>query len=313
MKNLVSDVTHFFRLHGFRTIFLLWTEAERRLSAKLIGIPAGFLEQLHGNLVRSYFAMIAPVPKNLKSRGREIRKNGLEVLEKSIDIGAIDKIYSLFEHRVATSHLAINKTFVAGNVVSEAIEFGFADPDLPVVQTVMTEQVVDALRATMGTNFQVVSYTVWRNFALTDGGQQDVYSNRWHVDGARTDEYKLFVFMQDVTPEHGGTIIANRVDTREVCRAGYLSRKHYAGAESMLKVLDERSSIAGPKGYAYIFTPNLCLHRAGVPKPGLSRTVLMVRVLPHRCLDLNPRRDEHMSKLGRVIKKFTSYLGHNDP
>lgn len=313
MRNFVSDVAHFFRMHGFRAILILWTEAERRLSAKLIGIPAGFLEQLHGNLVRSYFAMIAPAPKNLRLRGREIRKNGLEVLGKIIDPRAIDKIYSLFEQRVAASHRTVNKIVVDGSAASEAIEFDFSDPDLPVVQSVMTESVVDALRATLGTNFQVVSYTVWRNYALADGGQQDVYSNRWHVDGARTDEYKLFVFMQDVAPEHGGTIIATRADTRKVCRAGYRSRKHYAGAEGMLKVLDQRSCMAGPKGYAYIFTPNLCLHRAGVPMPGLSRTVLMVRVLPHRCLNLNPRRDDQIPKLGRIVKKITTLLGHNDP
>lgn len=313
MKNLVSVVAHFFHMHRFRAIFLLWTEAERRLSAKFIGIPAGFLEQLHGNLVRSYFAMIAPVPKNLRLHGREIRKNGLEVLGTIIDPGAIDRISSVFEQRVAASHLTVSKTVVEGKAVSEAIEFGFADPDLPLVQSVMTEPVVDALRATLGTNFQVISYTVWRNQALPDGDQKDIYSNRWHVDGARTDEYKLFVFMQDVTPEHGGTIIADRADTRKVCRAGYLSRKHYAGAEGMLKVLDQRSCMAGPKGYAYIFTPNLCLHRAGVPKPGFSRTVLMVRVLPHRCLDLGPRIDPQAHTLGRIVKKVTTYLGHNDP
>ena len=313
MRGLISDVSKFFRLYRFRAIFLLMTEAERRISAGLTGIPAGFLEQLHGNLTRLYFALVAPASKNLRSRGRTIRKNGVEILGQIIDIGTIDKIYSVFEERVNAGHPTVNKTVVGEQIASEVIEFLFDDPDLPLVQGVMTQPVTDALRATLGTNFQVVSYTVWRNHTLPDGGGQDIYSNRWHVDGARTDEYKLFVFLQDVTPEHGGTIIANRHDTKMACRAGYRSRKHYAGADSMLKTLDQRSCMAGPKGYTYIFTPNLCLHRAGVPKPGLDRTVLMVRVLPNRHLDLNPRREDQISALGRTVKKITTYLGHNDP
>jgi len=176
----------------------------------------------------------------------------------------------------------------------------------------MSKDVVDALRATLGTNFNVVSYTMWRNHALPDGERGDVYSNRWHVDGARTDEWKLFVFMHDVTPDHGGTIIATRPETRMVCRAGYRSRKNYAGATDALKVL-ERSCMTGPKGYAYIFTPNLCLHRAGVPRQGLTRTVLMVIVLPNRHMNLAPRKEDQVSKLSRLVKKVTTYIGHNDP
>jgi hypothetical protein len=177
----------------------------------------------------------------------------------------------------------------------------------------MTAQVVDALRATLGTNFHVVSYTMWRNHDLPDGGQEDVYSNRWHVDGARTDEYKLFVFMHEVSTDHGGTIIATRAETRIACRAGYWSRKNYAGASDVLARLDRKSCMTGLKGYAYIFSPNLCFHRAGVPKRGLTRTVLMVIALPSRHMDLNPRKDDQGTSFSRIVKGITTYIGHNDP
>jgi len=276
-------------VHGIRSVFLLLTEMERHISARLTGIPAGFLEQLHGTCVRYYFAMIAPIPGDLRSRGETIRRRGVETLGTIVDRSVIDRICSVFELRVAMRHASLKVTEVGGQTVSETIEFKFDDPALPVVQQVMTEQVVDALRATLSANFHVVSYTMWRNHNLPDGERNDVYSNRWHVDGARTDEYKLFVFMHDVTPDHGGTIVATRAETRMACRAGYLSRRNYAGASAVFTKLDGKSCMTGPKGYAYIFTPNLCLHRAGVPRRGLTRTVLMVIVLPSRHMKLSTR------------------------
>ena len=71
--------------------------------------------------------------------------------------------------------------------------------------------------------------------------------------------------------------------------------------------------MTGPKGYAYIFSPNLCLHRAGEPAAGLTRTVLIVRVLPSRHLNLEPRVEDRVSVMGRLVKRVTTYIGHNDP
>jgi hypothetical protein len=288
------------------------TEFQRKLSSRLIGIPAGFLEQAHGNCVRYYFATVAPLGHELRSRGAEIRSRGVEVLGKIVDSDVVDRLCSVFQQRVATGHPSVEVIKADGHLISETICFEDGDPALPIVQEVMTGNVVDALRATLSTNFSVVSYIMWRNHSLQEG-QTDIYSDRWHVDGARTDEYKLFVFMHDVTPDHGGTVIATRDETRQALRAGYITRKNYAGAANVFSDLECKSCMVGPKGHAYIFTPNLCLHRAGVPKRGLTRTVLMVRVLPSRDLDLEPRTRQKMSRVSRAVKKITTYLGHNDP
>jgi hypothetical protein len=313
MRETLASIARTFRTHGVRSLFLIFTEFERKVSALTTGVPAGFFEQFHGNVVRSYFALTAPVDPELRARGKVIRKTGFVKLGASVDEVTIDKIVAAFERKVETRDASLRVTNVAGRAVSEAIEFAANDPDLKIVQQAMTDRIIEALRATLGTNFEVISYTIWRNHNLPDSGGADVYSNRWHTDGARTDEYKLFVFLHDVMADHGGTIIATREESRLACRSGYWSRKNYAGATGIFKTLDEKSCMTGPKGYAYIFSPNLCLHRAGVPEAGLTRTVLMVRVLASRHLNLEPRVEERVSVIGRLVKRVTTYIGHNDP
>lgn len=313
MRETLASIARTFRTHGARSLFLIFTDFERKVSALTTGIPAGFLEQFHGHVVRLYFALTAPVDPELRARGKVIRKTGFVKLGASVNEATIDKIVAAFERKVQTRDASLRVTNVAGRAVSEAMEFSANDPDLKIVQQAMTDRIVEAFRAALGTNFEVVSYTIWRNHSLLDTDGADVYSNRWHTDGARTDEWKGFVFLHDVTADHGGTVIATREESRLACRSGYWSRKNYAGATGMFKTLDEKSCMTGPKGYAYIFSPNLCLHRAGVPAAGLTRTVLMVRVLPSRHLNLEPRVEERLSVIGRLVKRVTTYIGHNDP
>lgn len=313
MGGFLERVHRMYRNNGLRSVFLLLTELERRVSARLTGVPAGFLEQLHGNSVRYGLRIVAPAPSEMSARGSAIRSQGVEALGPVVDEGVVDRLLAVFDERVVARDPSVKVTSVDGRPVSEAIEFKFGDPALPLVQEVMVAPLVDSFRATLGTNFHVVSYTMWRNHPLPEGDRKDIYSNRWHVDGARTDEFKAFVFMHETTENHGGTIIATRSETRAACRAGYSSRNAYAGASDIFSSLDHKSCMTGPKGFAYIFSPNLCLHRAGIPKQGLTRTVLMVRVLPARRMDLSPRRDDQVSTVSRAVKKLTTFIGHNDP
>ena len=69
----------------------------------------------------------------------------------------------------------------------------------------------------------VVNYIAWRmhHLDLAATAKGETYSEKWHSDGYRTDLYKVFVFLNDVMREDGGTMVADRDATRAACRAGY--------------------------------------------------------------------------------------------
>ena len=140
MREILAYIARTFKTHGIRSLFLIFTEFERKVSALTTGIPAGFFEQFHGNVVRSYFALTAPVEAELRARGKVIRRTGFVKLRASIDEATIDKIVAAFERKVGTQDSSLRVTNVAGRAVLEGIEFAAKDPDLKIVQLAMTDR-----------------------------------------------------------------------------------------------------------------------------------------------------------------------------
>lgn len=63
----IQDARHSYAipdLHGIR----------KKGAAVTTGIPTGFLEQIHGNVVRSCFAFTSPVNPELRTCGKAIKK-----------------------------------------------------------------------------------------------------------------------------------------------------------------------------------------------------------------------------------------------
>jgi hypothetical protein len=207
-----------------------------------------------------------------------------QVLPKSV----IDSIMAMFERRLASGDDSVRRVIEAGTTVYEGFKLNKADEDLHIVKAAMVPEVIDAFCAATGTGFKVIFYDIWRNHALPQS-ENDIYSNRWHADGVRLDLFKVFFFLHDTTDGHGGSIIANRQETRAIFSSGYRSRGNYGKGQQLLTAIEKRGIMKGPAGYAYMFSPNTCLHRAGVPDAGFSRTVLMVTVISAPRIDLEPQ------------------------
>jgi hypothetical protein len=172
-----------------------------------------------------------------------------------------------------------------GQLVYEGVTFG--PEDLPTVTAAIVPEIVDALRAVTGGGFRVLRYLAWRTYH-NPTANREFYSEKWHSDANRTDLHHVFVFLNDVTPDDGGTIVADRQTTHAACRAGYRNRNAYGGAASILAALDQHRGVCGPAGTAYLLNPNLCLHRAGIPAPGRYRDVLHMLVVASPKVDLFP-------------------------
>jgi hypothetical protein len=308
-KNQLGMIS-FFKKNGFRSPFLLITELERRVSAQLLGIPAGFLEQIRGNIIRKYCSLFSSISKDIRERGERIRRDGIQLLGNQVPIDTVNVVLDLFNEKISSQDPRVKTISVHGQKVYEGIEFKAGDKEMQIMQQVMTPELITAFTAASNGGFEVLSYSIWRNHSLPEGYSSDVYSNRWHVDGARTDEFKIFVFLDDISPDHGGTIIADRHQTYEACKAGYRSRKTYGNSQSILENIENAGSISGSAGYSYIFNPNTCLHRAGVPKPSLVRTVLMIIAIPAKKIILVPKP---ASKIRKWLQSIPHTIGHNDP
>jgi len=305
-----TGLISFFLKNGLRSPFLLITELERRVSAQLLGIPAGFVEQIRGIIIRKYCSLFSNISKDLRERGERIRRDGIQLLGNVVPIDMVNLILSLFNDKIITQDPRIKTISVFGHKVYEGIQFKAGDKELQIMQQVMTPELITAFTAASNGGFEVLSYSIWRNYSLPEGYSSDVYSNRWHTDGARTDEFKIFIFLDDISPDHGGTIIADRHQTREACKAGYRSEKTYGNSQSFLENIEKAGSISGSAGYSYIFNPNTCLHRAGVPKPSLVRTVLMIIAIPAKKIILVPKP---ASKIRKWLQLIPHAIGHNDP
>jgi hypothetical protein len=67
---------------------------------------------------------------------------------------------------------------------------------------------------------------------------------------------------------------------------GIRDRRTYGRADEIFKQIEARGGISGPAGMAYIANTQFCLHRAGVPEPGLHRDLLQVQVISAPTVDL---------------------------
>ncbi len=279
-----------------RYLYMKFLEADRRAATHVLGVPTGFFEHIRGWVARTHAHFRAPTSPSLGARGGELRTKGLEVLGPVVPTNVLTPVIDRFQERLA-SESAVRVVKEGTTLYEGGISFGAED--LPIITPVMVPEIVDALRAATGGGFRVVSYFAWRIHHLPSSNEQETYAERWHSDGLRTDAYKVFVFLNDVTREDGGTVIADRDTTRAACRAGYRTRNNYGGAAPILAALDRAGGMCGPAGTVYIVNTSFCLHRAGVPAPGRHRDVLQIQAIAAPTIDLAPLPAESLSWIDR--------------
>ena len=187
-----------------RYLYMKFLEADRRAATHVLGVPTGFFEHIRGWVARTHARFRAPAFSSLGARGRELRTKGLEVLGPVVPKSILMPVMARFQERLA-SDSAVRVVKEGTTLYEGGISFGAED--LPIISPVMVPEIVDALREATGGGFRVVSYFAWRIHHLPSSNEQETYAERWHSDGLRTDAYKVFVFLSEVTRKMAGLLL----------------------------------------------------------------------------------------------------------
>jgi len=105
--------------------------------------------------------------------------------------------------------------------------------------------------------------------------RRDLLSNHWHQDSFAADTVKVYLALHDITLAHGPFQFLSRADSRLALRA---ARSPRIDADVPSGV--EPQSVhrfTGTKGAMLLVNTIHCLHKAGVPAPGVHRDLVEMR------------------------------------
>jgi hypothetical protein len=245
------------------------------------GNDAGFLQNFKARRELRRLQAQAPVPAAADDhRSDRLRRDGYLTLGRPHAPELIERIRGRIDQLVQDPATSL----ALGPRVRDAIR-GVVDPleRVPEIAQLLTDDIASVLRGYFGTHFRVEHVRVWRNVHVPGRlSEQDVYSNLWHNDQDPVTLLRLFVYLTDgVTRETGATNFHDIATTRQIIRRGYLRRR--AILPPARRLLDDPARIRyfeGDAGSACLLNPQLCLHRATVPREGSHRDMVQFTLAP---------------------------------
>jgi len=148
------------------------------------------------------------------------------------------------------------------------------------------DKLIYLIQSCLRSHFSVYTFDAYRNIHVPPHILQhfEPHSNRWHFDHCRADSMAMFVYLADVTTEHGPFESFDRGYSRFLLWKGYSKEGRSRSANSGLptKLLDSSrlKTHTGPAGTVVLCSTSFCLHRAGNPGPGNKRDVLGFMIRP---------------------------------
>lgn len=101
---------------------------------------------------------------------------------------------------------------------------------------------------------------------------KSIYANLWHRDKPFSENtLKLIIPVDNIQKKSGPMQIINKI----------LSSKYSDFGVNKI-IHNKYSSVIGDTKTIFLFNPNLCFHRAGVPKKGVIRSQLMMQLNPSK-------------------------------
>lgn len=179
----------------------------------------------------------------------------------------------------------------------------FALNEAPELMSLLTPQVLDAVRQYYGSNFRLYNVAAWRNWHIPPTPlAEEAYSNNWHTDSRRIDMLKVFVTGTDVSDDDGPTHALSREWTHEVVRKGFNHRRDYGLPVSEIENPQHMVKLTGPAGTALLCNTNLCFHRAGVVGEGRSRDLIEFRFIASPEFSLSVPENNSLPWRDRIIQ-----------
>ncbi|HZR22180.1 MAG TPA: hypothetical protein VFA59_01255 [Vicinamibacterales bacterium] len=154
---------------------------------------------------------------------------------------------------------------------------------IPELAELLVPDVVAIIESHLRSFFDVEIIRLWRNYPVTgDAANVDHYSNLWHNDYDLVTRLRFFVLLTDgVTPETGAMRVLPISQTKRAMRRGYVRRDAiYGSARAVVDDVSSATFFTGNLGSAFIMNPQLCLHRASVPREGSFRDMVQFTLVP---------------------------------
>ncbi len=246
----------------------------------IFGNDAGFLNNIRGRaelrrIRRSVGRLVAPL--ELDPQAVQLRRQGAVVVEAGFDPIVLGAIRDKFARLVVDSRTSRDLTWIA-NASRGIWQTNRAFPEL---ELLLTKRIRDVLCGCYGSYFAVKNVRCHRTTYVEPNGRE-VISDHWHNDEDPTNELRIFIYLTDgVTRDTGALRYHSIESTREIMRSGYFRRGHiYGEARRMVDDPERVHYFEGGAGSVSLFNPEICLHRAAIPKPGSHRDIVQFTVYP---------------------------------
>lgn len=248
----------------------------------IYGNDAGFLNNYRSRRELAKLASTSPAPPvDVDAEDLAFLKaQGFVELGVPHDKALLDTVHRKYQQLIADP--------AASRALGQGLKEGqrvVLDPvrRIPEIMNLLNPEIQAVFTSLFGTHLKVDHVRAWRNASLPSSHEnRDVYSNLWHNDEFSTNTYRVFVYLTDGVDRDTGAFRCHPIpSTSEIVRSGYLRRSIILGkAKHMIEDPARIVYVEGGIGTTFIANPQLCLHRAGVPRPGTHRDVVQFTVSP---------------------------------
>lgn len=155
---------------------------------------------------------------------------------------------------------------------------------LPSLSRLLDETLETELADYFGSDFYVAMVEAYRTYGIP-GSSKNAFGKfmTWHIDTQQhIDVIKLFVPLDRVASDQGPTEVLDKASSRALSRwlARRLDHVHDAEIERLIEEGGSGEALTAAPGDGYLIETQYCFHRAGIPEPGRTRDLLVIRLRP---------------------------------
>lgn len=163
---------------------------------------------------------------------------------------------------------------------------------------------IKSLQNYFSSEIYLTNIQITKNFPILDStNEKEFYSENYHCDHYLSTYFKAQILLEDVGSNQGPLNCFNKEDSLQI-----LKQLEWKDRFNREEITATPYTNIGKKGEVLFFRPTECLHKAGIPEEGKSRTLvtLIFQAIPKLSKNYNPFLLEDLEK------DFTIWENKND-
>lgn len=251
------------------------------IARRVYGNLSGFRQNFYGSIHAHYHRLTGRtrntglLDTEMRGLAADLRRDGLIKVSDWLDPQTVERVRA-HVLKAAEAHGNRRSDYIT------VLEAQALAENAPEVFDLFEPRIRAFIEAYFGSAFMVNSaaFRLTRHVPDEVRSKGEVYSDHWHTDSGPTSLLAMFVLLSDLTSEGGPTSALDIGATKSVVRRGYASRQKRGPLLDEIEAHPSRVEMTGPAGTIMFVNVARCLHRAGIPKQGLSREWLQFRLFP---------------------------------